>query len=341
MSVEISNFGRTYDGRPVERILLKNGCLEAEIITYGAALTALRIPGRQGKLVDVVPGCTSVAAYEESSCYLGAVVGRCAGRIAGAEFPLDGEQVKLSPNEGNKQLHGGLHGFSYQVFTPEPEGEWGVRLTYCSPHGEEGYPGRLHTAVSYHLSDRGLTIRHLAETDSPTVVNLANHIYFNLNGGGDAMGHLLWIDGEAIMPVGPDSLPLARSMPVEGTPFDFRREKPVGRDIGEEHLQLRNTAGYDHSYLLAGQGKRLAARLTGELSGIAMELWTDMPALHLYTANFLYVDGDTKSGTPYGRRQAVCLMPQFPPDSPNHPQWFDPRLRPGQQYDHTTEYRFF
>ena len=341
MSVEISGFGRTYDGRPVERVHLKKGDMEAEIITYGAALTALRVPDRRGKPVEVVPGCGNVADYEESSCYLGALVGRCADRIAGAAFPLDGQMVRLSPNEGNKQLHGGLHGFSHRLFTPEPEGESGVRLTYRSPHGEEGYPGTLETAVICRLEDRGLIIRHLAETDRPTVVNLANHLYFNLNGGGDAMGHRLWMAAGEIMPVGPDGLPLDRSMPVEGTPFDFRREKPVGADIGAEHPQLRNAAGYDHSYLFPGQGLRLAARLTGERSGVAMELWTDLPAVRLYTANFLYMDGDTRAGCPYTRRQAICLMPQFPPDSPNHPQWFDPCLRPGQRYDHTTEYRFF
>jgi len=128
---------------------------------------------------------------------------------------------------------------------------------------------------------------------------------------------------------------------VEGTPFDFRTEKPVGRDIGAEHIQLQNTAGYDHSYHLNGSGLRLAARLRGERSGIAMETWTDMPAVQLYAANFLYTDLDTKSGKPYGRREALCLETQFPPDSPNHQDWCgEIVLRPGQKYDRRTEYRF-
>ena len=335
-----SSFGAARDGRLVERITLRRGGLEAEIITFGAALTALRVPAADGTPVDVVLGCTSVAAYEESTCYLGATVGRYANRIAGASFPLDGERVVLSPNEGSKQLHGGLHGFSYRIFAVDGLAEDWVRLTYRSAHGEEGYPGNLDVAVTYALTEAGLSIRYQAETDRPTVVNLTNHSYFNLNGGGDAMGHRLWIGADAFVPVGSDSLPIAREMAVEGTPFDFRREKAVGRDIGADHPQLRATAGYDHSYLIPGSGLRLAARLTGERSGIAMETWTDMPAVQLYTANFLYADRDTRSGSLYGRRQAVCLETQFPPDSPNHQDWWNPVLRPGEPYDRRTEYRF-
>ena len=176
MAEERMVFGTARNGDKVEKILLRRNGMEAEIITFGATLTALRVPAPDGELTDVVLGCTSVEAYEESTCYLGAVVGRCANRIGGAAFQLDGQRYVLAPNEGSKQLHGGLHGFSYRVFEVDQLAEDWVRLTYRSADGEEGYPGNVKTAVTYTLTDRGLSIRYRAETDRPTVVNLTNHI---------------------------------------------------------------------------------------------------------------------------------------------------------------------
>lgn len=341
MSVTRTPFGVTKEGLAVDMLTLRAGALEAEIITYGAAIRALRVPDSRGGLVDVVLGYDSVAGYEENSGYLGALVGRYANRIAQAKCVIDGEVVPLEPSEGAKQLHGGVKGFSYRVFDAEIAGESAVALTYTAADGEGGFPGALRLRATYTLTERGLSLRYEAVSDKATYCNITNHSYFNLNGGGDAMGHRLWLAAHQFTPVDPDSIPTAMAAPVAGTAFDFTQEKPLGRDIGSGAEQLRNTGGYDHNFILdPAQGLRLAARLTGDRSAIVMETWTTKPGVQLYAGNFLSTDGSAKGGAPYQPRQAVCLETQFFPDSPNHPEWGDILLRPGQRYDHTTEYRF-
>ena len=340
MAVQKLPFGTT-GGRPVDKYILTCGALEAEIITFGAAVAALRVPDRAGRPVDVVLGYRTLAGYERNGGYLGALVGRYANRIAGASCLIDGERVALEANEGTKQLHGGARGFSYRVFDGEITGDSQLTLTYTAADGEGGYPGTLTLRATYTLTDRALRLRYEAVSDRTTYCNITNHSYFNLNGGGDAMGHRLWLAAHRYTPVWEDSIPLCMAEDVAGTPFDFTAEKAVGRDIGVDCAQLRYTGGYDHNFVLdPGQGLRLAARLTGEKSGVVMETWTEKPGVQLYAANFLHTDGQTKTGAPYGPRQAVCLETQFFPDSPNHPEWGDILLRPGRRYDYTTEYRF-
>ena len=340
MAVQKLPFGAT-GGRPVDKYILTCGALEAEIITFGAAVAALRVPDQAGRPVDVVLGYRTLAGYERNGGYLGALVGRYANRIAGASCLIDGERVALEANEGTKQLHGGARGFSYRVFDGEITGDSQPTLTYTAADGEGGYPGTLTLRATYTLTDRALRLRYEAVSDRTTYCNITNHSYFNLNGGGDAMGHRLWLAAHRYTPVWEDSIPLCMAEDVAGTPFDFTAEKAVGRDIGVDCAQLRYTGGYDHNFVLdPGQGLRLAARLTGEKSGVVMETWTEKPGVQLYAANFLHTDGQTKTGAPYGPRQAVCLETQFFPDSPNHPEWGDILLRPGRRYDYTTEYRF-
>ena len=340
MAVQKLPFGAT-GGRPVDKYILTCGALEAEIITFGAAVAALRVPDRAGRPVDVVLGYRTLAGYERNGGYLGALVGRYANRIAGASCLIDGERVALEANEGTKQLHGGARGFSYRVFDGEITGDSQLTLTYTAADGEGGYPGTLTLRATYTLTDRALRLRYEAVSDRTTYCNITNHSYINLDGGGDAMGHRLWLAAHRYTPVWEDSIPLCMAEDVAGTPFDFTAEKAVGRDIGVDCAQLRYTGGYDHNFVLdPGQGLRLAARLTGEKSGVVMETWTEKPGVQLYAANFLHTDGQTKTGAPYGPRQAVCLETQFFPDSPNHPEWGDILLRPGRRYDYTTEYRF-
>ena len=341
MSVERMPFGATKDGSAVEKFLLKAGQLEAEVITYGATLTALRVPDKDGKTVDVVLGYRSVAGYEENGGYLGATVGRYANRIGGAAFTIDGVRYQLTANEGRNQLHGGPGGYAHQVFRGEPTGESQVTFSFRDPDGANGYPGNVEMSVTYTLTEEGLRLSYRGETDKPTFCNFTNHSYFNLNGGGSAMGHLLWIKSDTFTPVDADSIPVEQSRPVEGTAFDFRQEKPVGRDIEADEEQLHRTGGYDHNFLLgSAEAPRLVARLTGEKSGIVMETYTCQSGVQLYAANWLEAERDTKSGIPYGKREAVCLETQIPPDSPNHPEWGDVVLRPGQIYESVTEYRF-
>ena len=339
MAVRKEPFGVTADGRAVEQYTLRRGDLSAEIITYGAALRALRVPGRQKEPIDVVLGYDGIAGYEGNGCYLGAVIGRYGNRIAGAECTLDGAPLTLVPNEGAKQLHGGPNGFDRQVFRVEEAGEDYLVLAYTSSDGEGGFPGTLELRVTYTLTDRALRLRYEAVSDKATYCNITNHSYFNLNGGGDVMGHRLWLASHQFTPVDGDSIPTAFSTPVAGTPFDFTVEKPLGQDVNADDQQLKNVGGYDHNFVLdPAQGLRLAARLTGE-KGVSMECWTQMPSVQLYTGNFLETN-DGKGGAPYSPRQAVCLETQYAPDSPNHPEWGDIVLRPGQKYDMTTEYRF-
>ena len=341
MPVTRAPFGVTGDGQAVEVWTLTRGALEAEILTFGAAVRALRVPDRDGKALDVVLGYDTLAEYEHNGGYLGALVGRYANRIAKARCLIDGAVVPLEASEGENQLHGGVRGFSYRVFQAEAAGDSALRLTYTAADGEGGFPGALTLTATYTLTDRGLRLRYEAVSDKATYCNITNHSYFNLNGGGDAMGHRLWLAAHHYTPVWEDSIPLCMAENVAQTPFDFTIEKPVGRDIGADCVQLRNTGGYDHNFVLDGaQGLRLAARLTGEHSGIVMETWTEKPGVQLYAANFLETDDQTKTGVPYGARQAVCLETQFFPDSPNHPEWGDILLRPGKRYDYTTEYRF-
>lgn len=341
MAVQREPFGFTRDGRAVERFTLRRGTIKAEIITYGASLQALWVPDSRGNLVDVVLGYESVAGYESNGGYLGAVVGRYANRIAAARCQIDGRTVTLEPNEGAKQLHGGPNGFDRQIFQGRQAGESAVTLTYTSADGEGGFPGNLTLMVTYALTETALSIRYEAACDQATYCNITNHSYFNLNGGGDAMGHRLWLSARSYTPVGPDSIPTAMARPVAGTPFDFTAEKPLGRDIDADDQQLRNVGGYDHNFVLSpGQGLRRAARLTGDRSGIVMEVWTEKPGIQLYTGNMLDAGSQAKNGEGYRPRQAVCLETQYFPDSPNHPEWGDILLRPGRRYDFTTEYRF-
>lgn len=340
MAIQRGPFGSARSGRPVEQFTLKRGKMEAEVITYGAALRALRVPDQNGKTVDVVLGYNDVSGYEDNGGYLGAVVGRYANRIAGASCLIDGERIALTPNEGPKHLHGGPEGFSTQVFTLEKAADSSVTLACTAPDGLCGFPGTLELRVTYALTGQGLSIRYEAVSDRTTFCNITNHAYFNLNGEGDILGHRVWLAAGRFTPVGPDSIPLAMARSVTGTPFDFTAEKPIGRDIDAGDEQLRNVSGYDHNFVLdPAQGLRLAARLTGEKSGIVMETWTEKPGVQLYSGNFLQTAGG-KDGRGYRPRQGVCLETQFFPDSPNHPEWGDILLRPGRRYDYTTEYRF-
>ena len=340
MAVVLEPFGSTRDGRPVDKLSLRRGALEADILTYGAVLQALRAPDREGHPVDVALGYDSVAAYESNGGYVGAVVGRYANRIAGASCPIEGETAVLTPNEGGKQLHGGPNGFSFQVFTVADKSDYSVTLSSVLPDGLDGWPGELTLHVTYYLTEAGLGVRYEAASTKTTCCNMTNHAYFNLNGGGSAMGHTLLLDADWFTPVGEDSIPLAMRRSVKGTPLDFTVEKRLSEAAGSDWEQVRMVGGVDHNFVLnPAQGLRFAARLAGERSGVVMEVWTEKPSLQVYTANFLEAEGG-KGGARYGPGMGVCLETQFAPDSPNHPEWGDILLRPGRRYDFTTEFRF-
>ncbi|HKP75404.1 MAG TPA: aldose epimerase family protein [Longimicrobiaceae bacterium] len=320
------------------------GGLTAVVLNYGAIVQSLRAPDRDGNVADVVLGYDTEAEYEGDEFYLGAVVGRSAGRIRGAGFTLDGERVRLSANDGANHLHGGFRGFgkaTWQALAFEDASGAGVVLEHVSSDGDEGYPGNLAVRVTYTLThDAALRVDFHATTDRATPVNLTQHAYFNLagEGSGDVLGHELQIAASAYTPLGVNLIPTGEIAAVEGTPLDFRRPRAIGERIGAADEQLRIARGYDHNFVLDGPGDAAAARLRDPRSGRVLELFTSEPGMQLYTGNFL--DATGKRGHRYGPRAGVCLETQHFPDAPNQPGFPSTILRPGQEYRSRTEFRF-
>ncbi|MFC4057648.1 aldose epimerase family protein [Planomonospora corallina] len=314
-------FGSTPAGDPVDRHVLSNGRVRAGVLTLGATVQSLELPDG----TDVVLGLPTVDDYLTRSRYFGAVVGRYGNRIAGGRFTLDGVEYRLPLNNNGHSLHGGLAGFDKRVWRAEPDGERAVRLTYVSEDGEEGYPGTLTASVTYTLTDRDeLRIDYRATTDAPTVLNLTNHSYFNLAGGGDVLGHVVTLEADHYLPVDEGKIPLpGEPAPVAGTPYDFTRPAAVG---------ARLEGCYDHCYVLRPGG---VMRVVEPVSGRAMEVTTTEPGVQFYTGHML--DG---VATPYGRYAGLCLETQHFPDSPNRPDFPSTVLRPGQEHTSVTAYRF-
>ena len=345
MDVRKELFGRLPDGTAVDIYTLTNKAgLEARIMTYGAILVSLKTPDRAGALADVNLGFDSLEGYLGTHPYFGAIIGRYGNRIAKARFTLDGAEYRLAVNNNENTLHGGLKGFDKVVWTAEPvrgEKGAGLKLTYLSKDGEEGYPGNLAVTVVYTLMDADeLEIRYEATTDKPTVLNLTNHAYWNLKGEGrgDILGHVLRIEADRITAV--DSpvnlIPTGEIAPVAGTPFDFTAPHAIGERIAAVE------GGYDHNFVLRSGGGTLAlaARVEEPESGRVMEVWTDQPAIQLYTGNFL--DGSVvgKGGKAYKKHYAFCLETQHYPDSPNHPNFPSTVLRPGETFRSVSVYKF-
>lgn len=345
MSVQIREFGKTTAGKPVKEAILKNGKLEAHILSYGGILHKLIVPDHSGRPVDVALGYATVQDYElNCGDGMGAVVGRFANRLGKAQFRIDGQTYHVTPNEGANCLHSGLHSFNRSLFDlrPLPGTDNAVSLTCESPDGTDGFPGTVQLEVRYSLAGSGLVIRYYATTDAPTVMNMTNHSYFNLNGhaSGSVLGHRLSIESPAYLETDGASIPTGRRLPVEGTPMDFNEEKTIGRDIGANYPALLQGKGYDHCYVLPDTGLRHAAWLIGPETRIRMETLTTQPGMQLYTANFLKPATACKDGAAYGLRDAVCLETQTFPDAPNHPDFPDAVLRPRETYDETTVYKF-
>lgn len=350
-SVVREPFGDLPGGAAVERVRLRAAeGFEAHIITYGAALQALLVPGRHGKRDDVVLGRDDAAGYAAARRFFGATVGRYANRIAGASFELDGARITLAANNGPNALHGGVEGFDrrlWAIAAVEEGATPAVTLTYQSQDGEEGYPGALDIRATYRISAPGeLSITYTATSDRPTVVNLTNHSFFNLDGvaaENNILGHRLIVAADAFLATDETAIPLpGPPKSVAGTPFDFRNAHEIGARIREDDEQLRRGRGYDHNFCLnSGPGLRFAARVEAPLSGRVMELHTDQPGLQVYSGNYLDGGVQGKSGRLHRQSEALCLEPQAWPDTPNRPDFPTARLEPGQIYRHHTLYRFF
>lgn len=334
-------FGCTREGTPVTAYRLENeNGMRVRILDYGCTVQSVQIPDRNGKPVDVVLGYDTVPEYQQQDGYMGACVGRVGNRIGKGAFTLEGKAFSLACNDRGNHLHGGRVGFDRRLWRGEIV-SGGVRFARRSADGEEGYPGNLDVRVTYTLSDANvLRIDYSAVSDQKTLVNLTNHSYFNLNGGGTVLQHLLQIPADRFCENDANCLPTGRLLPVAGTPFDFRTPKPIGRDIGCRDAQLGCGGGYDHNFCLSGaRGMHPAAALYAPESGISLEVQTTLPGVQLYTGNSL-TPRTGKGGRKYSFRDAVCLETQLWPDAVHHADFPSAVLEPGVCWQQATEYRF-
>jgi len=345
-SINSQPFGHV-DGKPVELYTFTNESgAKVSITNYGATVTKLIVPDKNGRMGDVVLGFDTVADYVEKSPYFGCIAGRYANRIAKGKFTLDGKEYSLPINNEPNALHGGLKGFDKQIWKAAIGNDGSnptLTLTYTSADGEEGYPGTLETSLTYTWTqDNALHIDYKATTDKPTVLNLTNHSYFNLAGEGSksVLDHKLQINAEHYNPIDPTSIPTGIE-PVNGTPFDFTKPTRVGDRIEEENEQLKNGKGYDHNFVMkdSRDGKLAVVAIVSELtSGRVLTVETTEPGIQFYSGNFL--DGlKGKGGKVYPHRSALCLEAQTFPDSPNQKEFPSPVLRPGETYTQTTVYK--
>ncbi len=344
MSVAVAVCGQAPDGTPVASIVLANRRgMRATLLSWGALLQNLDVPDRAGRLGDVVLGFETLAPYLVRHPNFGVTVGRVGNRIAHARFTLDGVEYRLAANNGPNSLHGGNVGFSRRNWTWHVEGDCAVRFEYVSPAGEEGYPGTLRVAATYALDDdNGLALEWVATTDRATVVNLTNHSYFNLAGGGDVRDHVVTLHADAFLPVNAVSIPLGEVRAVQGTPMDLRVPVRVGDRLDAPDEQMRLVeGGFDHTFVLgAGAGLRHAARVVDPASGRVMDVHATQPGVQFYTANKLDGSFIGKGGAAYGKHAALCLETQHFPDAPNQPAFPSIVLRPGDEYRHRAVYRF-
>jgi aldose 1-epimerase len=333
-------FGIAENGARVDRITLKSDCgFAVSCINYGCRLTEILLPAG-GTPTNILLGYASLAEYESDAAYMGAVVGRYAGRIKGASFTLGGRKYALTQNEGNNYLHGSLHRRHFDVTDIADDS---VTFAALSPDGEDGFSGNVRIRVKYSVgNDARLTMEYSAVSDADTFINLTNHAYFNLSGGADRtiLSNRLRIKSNSYLEIGDDLCPTGKIVSAERE-LDFSCEKEIGRDIESKHPQLLLTGGYDHCYLLERgkgiDGPALAAQANDPVSGIGMSVCTTHPALQFYSGNFL--QGDDRGGG-YSKRSGFCLETQHCPDSPHHPEFPSALLRPGQLYHETAVLEF-
>ena len=334
-------FGQTATGENITLYVLTNSNgLTMKVINYGAIVTSLLVPDRDGKLTDVVLGFDNLESYLGEHPYFGAVVGRYGNRIAKGRFSLFGEEYTLATNNNSNHLHGGIKGFDKRVWQAEElieETRIGIQFEYVSEDGEEGYPGNLRTTVKYFLTEKNeFRIEYSATTDKATPVNLTQHSYFNLAGTGNVLDHLVTIQADRYTVVNDELIPTGELRPVADTAMDFRQAQSIGARINQV------LGGYDHNWVLTKRNGSLALAATvyEETSGRQMEVFTTEPGLQFYTGNFLDGSLTGKFGNIYQKHAGFCMETQHFPDSPNQPDFPSTVLEPGETYSHSTIYRF-
>lgn len=328
--------------------LTNHNGMEVRITNYGGRIMQLIVPDRHGKMCDVVLGFDNVQdyLYENHQTDFGAAIGRYANRLGNGIITVGGKTYQLPQNNGKHCLHGGPMGWQYALFEVERHASDTLVLTHISPDGDNQFPGQVNVRIQYSLtSDNRLKIDYNASTDAPTVINMTNHSYFNLNGDGNTtiLNHLLTIDANQYTPIDETYLPVGIKEDVADTPFDFRSAKTVGQDILSGHPQLCNGNGYDHNWVLNTQGSLATpcATLESPASGIVMDVYTSEPGMQVYTGNFLDGSVKGKKGIAYQQRSAICLETQKYPNSPNN-QWAESNayLNPGDTFSSCTVFAF-
>ncbi len=343
-------YGTTQGGQAVEIFTMTNDHgLRVRFLSLGGVITQIDVPDRAGRLDDIVLGLGNLRDYETLPGHFGAITGRYANRIGGAQFTLNGQTYHLIANNGPNTLHGGPNALDRQVWTVTPltvpDGV-AATLSYISPDGDQSFPGTLMTHVTYTLTnDDVLQIAYVASTDKDTVINFTNHSYFNLagNGSGSVADQTLLVNADRYTPTGPDQIPTGEIAPVEGTPLDFRQMMPIGARLHSASQQMVYAHGYDHNFVLnkgpAG-GVTFAARGYDPRTGRIIDCFTTEPGVQVYTSNGMNGSVVGSSGTTYRQTEGFTLETQHFPDSPNKPNFPSTELKPGQEFRSTTIFRF-
>lgn len=337
-----TEFGKLKDGRTAYLYTIRNGNgLEAEITDFGGIITKLFVPDKNGQPVDIVLGFDTLAEYEVNPPYLGAIIGRCANRIAGGRFTLDGVEYTVDCNEGgSNHLHGGYVGFGKKLWQATQTSEDSLALTLFSEDGDQGYPGNLIVGVTYTLTaDDALVITYRGMSDKKTLLNLTNHTYFNLAGQAADAVYSQWlrIEADETTEITANLALTGRLLDVTGTPLDFRKPKQLGADIASTYGQMALAGGFDHNYVLKPGA---TASAYSEETGIAMTVRTDRPGVQLYSGNFIPDDLTFKGGRKSQKNRGFCLETQFVPDAINHPEFTSPILEPGVPDETETRFEF-
>lgn len=336
-------FGKTKDGQMTHLYEITNGKqMKVSVSDYGAAIVSIFVPDRKGKPVDVVLGYDQVTGYEEGTCFFGAAVGRVANRIGGAAFMLNDRAYTLEQNDNGNNLHSGPDFSNQRIWQVKNHGADKITFLWHSPDKDQGYPGEVDIEVTYTVTEENaLSIRYYAVPAEDTLLNMTNHSYFNLagHGSGDVLNQEVTIHADAFTRANEESIPTGEIVPVKGTPMDFTTAKTIGQDIEADYEALVFGKGYDHNWVLNGSGMRKVASMYAKETGITMEVYTDLPGMQFYTANFVEHELG-KEGIVYKIRNGACFETQYFPDAINKDNFVKPVTKAGEEYCTETVYKF-
>ena len=345
--LDSTNFIGEIEGKKVNLYWIKNENIQAAFTNYGGRLVSLLVKDKDNKFVDVVVGFKSVKDYQNSTePYFGATIGRVGNRIAKGKFSLNGKNYSVPVNNGENALHGGTKGYQDVVWNAEKTNDQTLVFTYVSPDMEMGFPGNLKVKVTYSVTtDNEIKMEYEATTDKTTIVNLTNHAFFNLNGEGSGtiLNHIVQFNAKSYTPVDAGLIPTGKIETVIGTPLDFMTPHTIGERIKTKNIQLENGGGYDHNFVLSSakeNGMFHVGSVTGDLSGIMMNVYTEEPGIQFYSGNFMQSKNTFKSGVKDDYRTAFALETQHFPDAPNQPNFASITLKPNQKYHTVSLYKF-